>query len=335
MVDQRAQRVDRSALLTQQRWREVDPLEHEFAQVVHDAQRLVVHPHLPDLQGMLQDGIDHLADPDATRLAESGQDLRRKGVGGQDPGADGVQRVVGKVGDAVRVSDAEGLGCRGRRLDLPGVRSDPIPHLPGQVEVFQHFVDADTLRGMVPAIGREIGRERLLAGVAEWGVADVMAQRDRFGQGLVEREASRKGAGDLRHLEGVGQARHEVIALRIEVDLRLVLQAPKRLGVDDAVSIALEGGPIPIPLFRSHPAAACGRARGGRGESLLLRLADRPIAPNELRHGPMMTDAGRGGAPDRIRTCDLRLRRPTLYPLSYRRAGAESTAPGRPARIGQ
>ena len=25
------------------------------------------------------------------------------------------------------------------------------------------------------------------------------------------------------------------------------------------------------------------------------------------------------GAPDRIRTCDLRLRRPTLYPLSYRR----------------
>ena len=39
-------------------------------------------------------------------------------------------------------------------------------------------------------------------------------------------------------------------------------------------------------------------------------------------------DAGRNGprkivgfgAPDRIRTCDLRLRRPTLYPLSYRRA---------------
>ena len=30
-----------------------------------------------------------------------------------------------------------------------------------------------------------------------------------------------------------------------------------------------------------------------------------------------------GGAPDRIRTCDLRLRRPTLYPLSYRRADRE------------
>src|SRR3970282_2676260 len=29
--------------------------------------------------------------------------------------------------------------------------------------------------------------------------------------------------------------------------------------------------------------------------------------------------AGWSGASDRIRTCDLRLRRPTLYPLSYRR----------------
>ena len=31
------------------------------------------------------------------------------------------------------------------------------------------------------------------------------------------------------------------------------------------------------------------------------------------------------GAPDRIRTCDLRLRRPTLYPLSYRRACLDHT----------
>src|SRR5687767_9039228 len=31
------------------------------------------------------------------------------------------------------------------------------------------------------------------------------------------------------------------------------------------------------------------------------------------------------GAPDRIRTCDLRLRRPTLYPLSYRRAVSNDT----------
>ena len=35
----------------------------------------------------------------------------------------------------------------------------------------------------------------------------------------------------------------------------------------------------------------------------------------------------KAGAPDRIRTCDLRLRRPTLYPLSYRRAGSRNHTP--------
>ena len=48
---------------------------------------------------------------------------------------------------------------------------------------------------------------------------------------------------------------------------------------------------------------------------------------------PALPDLGRStarikygvGAPDRIRTCDLRLRRPTLYPLSYRRAGGDDT----------
>src|SRR4030095_6011844 len=34
------------------------------------------------------------------------------------------------------------------------------------------------------------------------------------------------------------------------------------------------------------------------------------------------------GAPDRIRTCDLRLRRPTLYPLSYRREAPIIPVPG-------
>ena len=38
------------------------------------------------------------------------------------------------------------------------------------------------------------------------------------------------------------------------------------------------------------------------------------------RTGAGAARKGRNGAPDRIRTCDLRLRRPTLYPLSYRRA---------------
>ena len=42
------------------------------------------------------------------------------------------------------------------------------------------------------------------------------------------------------------------------------------------------------------------------------------FARHERRARPAAETYGIG-APDRIRTCDLRLRRPTLYPLSYRR----------------
>jgi hypothetical protein len=59
--------------------------------------------------------------------------------------------------------------------------------------------------------------------------------------------------------------------------------------------------------------------RGGAGG------ADRRDLRGGHGSGPPRED---NGAPDRIRTCDLRLRRPTLYPLSYRRAGANDT--GRP-----
>ena len=62
--------------------------------------------------------------------------------------------------------------------------------------------------------------------------------------------------------------------------------------------------------------------------SWVARLSGRPngIPPDphhrrRRRTAPMIPSRnGDAGAPDRIRTCDLRLRRPTLYPLSYRRA---------------
>src|SRR3954447_7388174 len=48
------------------------------------------------------------------------------------------------------------------------------------------------------------------------------------------------------------------------------------------------------------------------------------LTPAAHAHGLVLVlRKGCYGAPDRIRTCDLRLRRPTLYPLSYRRASAE------------
>jgi hypothetical protein len=63
-------------------------------------------------------------------------------------------------------------------------------------------------------------------------------------------------------------------------------------------------------------------------EFVSARLTPSRLCP---RPRPGLARTGCNGAPDRIRTCDLRLRRPTLYPLSYRRA----TRPRLDASIGR
>ena len=56
-------------------------------------------------------------------------------------------------------------------------------------------------------------------------------------------ERPSRGPGDLAHLERVGEPDAVVVALGREEHLRLVLQAAERLGVDDAVPVALEARP--------------------------------------------------------------------------------------------
>ena len=84
--------------------------------------------------------------------------------------------------------------------------------------------------------------EDLLADVSERSVADIVAQRRRLHEVLVEPERPRERTGDLRHLQGVRQPRNEVIADGRDKHLGLVLEAAKRVGVDDAIAVALELG---------------------------------------------------------------------------------------------
>ncbi len=70
-----------------------------------------------------------------------------------------------------------------------------------------------------------------------------------------------------------------------------------------------------------------GAMAGRDDEKLKALLAD--VTVDDAGRLPAWTGARAArccyGAPDRIRTCDLRLRRPTLYPLSYRRADHDHT----------
>ena len=80
--------------------------------------------------------------------------------------------------------------------------------------------------------------QHVLAGVAERRMSEVVAERDRLGQILVQAQRARDAARDLRDLDRVGQTRSEVVALVGDEDLRLVLEPAERARVDDAVAVA-------------------------------------------------------------------------------------------------
>ena len=160
-----------------------------------------------------------------------------------------------------------GIGAD-RHAALPlRVACDAVANFPRQVQaravVLEDVDDAQALLVVIEAAGHELVDDAL-AGVAERRVAEIVAERDRLGQLLVEPQHLGDAARDLRDLERVGQPRAVVIAGRREEHLRLVLQPPERLAVDDAIAIALE---------RRTDAVLRLRAAAGRGCRALFAAA--------------------------------------------------------------
>ena len=143
----------------------------------------------------------------------------------------------------------------------------PFERLPGEVQSVEAGIaplergdDPQGLRVVIEAAaGLEAAVERALAGMAERRVAEVMGERQRLGQVLVEPERAGERAGDLGHFERVGEPGAEMIALVKDEDLRLVGEPAERGRMDDAVAIAAEriaGGRRRLAV---EPAAALGR----------------------------------------------------------------------------
>ncbi len=152
--------------------------------------------------------------------------------------------------------------------------------LPGEVQPVERRVpalqlrqQAERLRVVVEAvIGRHAVFQHILARMAEGRVAEIVRKRHAFGEVFIEPERARDRARDLRDLKTVGEARPVVVALVIDEVLCLVLQAPERDRMDDAVAVALEGGARrAFRLGVKSPAARLGMGgvrgeRGGKGE---------------------------------------------------------------------
>src|SRR5262245_58996441 len=110
--------------------------------------------------------------------------------------------------------------------------------------------------------------------MAERRVPEVVTERNRLGQLLVQPQHLGDGARDLRDLERVREARPVVIASRREEHLRLVLESPERLAVDDAIAIALKCRTYVVFGLGAQPPARIGALGRLRRQDVALPLLE-------------------------------------------------------------
>ena len=162
---------------------------------------------------------------------------------------------------------------------------EPLQRFPAEVQsiefgigCFQPGDDADRMGIVVEAAGsRERGAQRILAGMAERRMAEVVSEAQRLGQVLVEAERPRHRPADLRHFQAVRQADPVVVAVRRDEHLSFMAEAAEGDRVDQAVPVALENiarAARARIAFRVKPAARiAGLAATPVGRLIPLRVA--------------------------------------------------------------
>jgi hypothetical protein len=166
-----------------------------------------------------------------------------------------------------------------------------------------------------------VGAECVFAGVTARAMAAVVAERDRFGEGLVEAEGASNGDGDLGNFEGVSEA-GALMVFRKNEDLGLSCKAAKRTGVEDAITIAFEAGAERIGLFIDCAISRTERA-GGKWRELLVLDGLATFAIDDLV---------RAGTGPRIAMCETN---PSLVFVPMHGAGPRDCAALVGARVGR
>ena len=193
-------------------------------------------------------------------------------LGREDPEAHRVVDVVVDVRDAV--DEPHDLPLERLGLDVAGVREDPVAHLVREVEALRDPQRLLVVTEPAPEALVEGAVKRVLAGVTEGRMAHVVTEPDRLGEILVEPQGTGDTARDPGRLERVRHPRAVVVARRVDEDLRLPLEPPERLRVQDPVAVALERRAQAALVLLAHAAPRLVRPHGKRRERALLLLAN-------------------------------------------------------------
>ena len=94
-----------------------------------------------------------------------------------------------------------------------------------------------------------------LARVPEGGMSQIVPQRRRLGQILIEPQGTCHGTRDLRNLQRMRQPGTVMVACRSKEHLRFVHKTPERLTVNDTVPVALILRPHRGRCLRTRPSA--------------------------------------------------------------------------------
>ena len=159
---------------------------------------------------------------------------------------------------------------------------DPIPHLPAEVQAspipLQDIHQAKALLIVLKPQGTD-PVQGALTGMAERRVPQIMPQRDRLSQILIESEGLCDRSGVLRDLKRVGHPGPVVIAERSQKDLGLLLEPTEGLAVQDPVPVPLKSRPDVARCLLARTSPALGRETRPGCQDLLLSslqfLADR------------------------------------------------------------
>ena len=84
-----------------------------------------------------------------------------------------------------------------------------------QMPVLEVLHDAQRMQIVIEtqAVLAQLVVERALSGMAKGRMPDIVRQRQRLGQVLIQPQRARHGPRNLRHFHGVGQAAAEVIGI--------------------------------------------------------------------------------------------------------------------------
>jgi hypothetical protein len=110
------------------------------------------------------------------------------------------------------------------------------------VTLFKVLDDPERVEVVVeaPAMTLEAMVQCTLTGMPKWRVADVVNQSKRLRQIFIQSKRRGNGPGNLRNLNGVGQAAAKMIGGPAGKYLRLPGEAPEGTGLHDALAIPLE-----------------------------------------------------------------------------------------------